>query len=213
MSRSPGSLKKESERKILDFINRQDRRQARSKEIETGTGLGSTCYPHLRRFEKEGVLEVERGRGLTIYKWTRNAENMLSGLTPPELRGPRQFYEKLTQLVEMKVSSRDFIEKLVPAIGVTMVPVLLESIEKRQGILLEPVINDFKSFIKKYLEYKRYPILYANEIKDVKEELKRLNELRSQIDEQPDLFRKQLAELQEETNAFRKKLLVGGRIR
>jgi DNA-binding PadR family transcriptional regulator len=203
-------LKEDSERRILDFLNRQEGKRARSKAIEEGTGLRSTCYPHLKRFEKEKILDVERTRGATVYSLTRKGENLLQKFMPPEIRGARKFYEQLTRLVDMGDPPEQFIRNIVPAIGITIVPVLLESIEKKQGILLEPMINDFKYFVMKYVAYRRYPRVYDGVTKDSREEVQRLNDLLNQLDDQPSLYKQELTKLQTETDALQSKLLSEG---
>src|SRR5208337_3842881 len=101
MSRSPEGQRLQSERKILDYIYRQNPRQARPKELEEGTGLGSTLYVVLNRFEEAKILKVDRGKRKTVYKWTAKAGELYRKLVPPEIKASRLFYERLTKLTNL----------------------------------------------------------------------------------------------------------------
>ncbi len=213
MSRSPKALRSESERRILGFIKARSPKQARATEIERGTGLGSTCYVVLQKFERDEILQVERGRRKTLYKWTTKAENVYHDLIPAELRATRRFYERLTEMVEMNVQPKGFVEKLVPAIGVTIVLVLLESIRKNQIISLEPILSDFRFFAKKYVAYRHYPILYSEGTQDVREEIQRITELIAGLDKEPHVYEEELAEIEAEADRLRNRLLRRGRMK
>jgi DNA-binding PadR family transcriptional regulator len=207
MSRSPKALRTESERRILHFIKTQNPKHARATEIERGTGLGSTCYVVLRQFEREGILEVDRGRRRTIYKWTPKADSLYRDLIPFEIKATRRFYERLNAVVDVHVPPENFIEKLVPAVGMTIVLILLESIKKHQAISLDPILSDFKFFMKKYIAYRHYPALYSQDTQDAREEIGRIGELLAGLDNEPNMYGKEIAEVEVEAEKLRDRML------
>jgi DNA-binding MarR family transcriptional regulator len=203
LSRSPEAQRLESQRKVLDYIYRQNPRQARPKDLEEGTGLESTLYVVLDRFEKDKVLLVERGRRKTIYKWTKKAEELYRQLIPPEVKASRLFYERLTKRVNVDVSEDVLIQNLVQAMGATVLPVILETIETKKPVDLIPVIDDFKFFIEKYMVYKKYP---NSKPMSAKEHAETFISIHGNLKDQPQLFSQQLHDLKKAVDSYKDKL-------
>ena len=170
MSRSPEALKKDSQIKVLEFLSRHSRKEARPKDFKYVRGLSkSTLFQVLRDFERDGVLEVTRGRRETYYRWTRKAESMLRGLLPgPRQDATRRFYERLVRVIDLDCTSDEFARQLVSAAGMTVTMALLEGMKRQEPLVLEPVIGDFRDFVKKYLILKKYPgISKSSDLREV----------------------------------------------
>ena len=146
--------------------------------------------------EQRGILKVHRERHQTTYLWTDKAENHYRGIIPKQVLATRKHYEELTKIVSMEASPEEFIEQTTPAIGITILPVLLESIEKKREILLQPVINDFLFFIKKFLLYTRYP----------EATVERAAKAYQELEDNPGAFGKELGELQAAVAKYRRNL-------
>jgi hypothetical protein len=189
----------------LHYIKNLSPKQARTKDIARETGLRSTIFPILKQFEKDEILQVERGRQETVYKWTRNADNYLRKISLPEIRVTRTYYERLVRLVELDASYETFVKRLISAIGITLLPALLESIEKKQSIEIGIVLDDFKFFIMKYIANKRYPS--SDERLDHGDIAAVTAFQQQKLDEQPELYEHQLKELQDALDTYRDQFL------
>jgi hypothetical protein len=206
MSRSSEGQRLQSERKVLDYIYRQKPRQARPKELEEGTGLGSTLYVVLNRFEnsKPPILTVERGKRKTVYKWTEKAGELYRKLVPPEINASRLFYERLTKLTNLKAAPDVLVRNLVQGMGATALPVILESVEKREQIDMAPVVGDFKFFIEKYIVYKHNPNL---EQLPLKEQVESFSAIHQELKDHPERFSQHFDDLKEAVDSYKDKVL------
>ena len=149
------------------------RREARTKDLRRQARLSpATLHDVLRDLEEREILKVHRERHQTTYLWTAKAENYYRGITPKQVLVTRKYYEELAKTVSMDASAGEFIKQTTSAVGITLLPVIIESIEKKQEILLQPVINDFLFFVKKFLVYTKYPGATFEEAKKAFQELK-----------------------------------------
>lgn len=197
MSRSPLSQRTESERKVLEYLYRRQPQQARTKDLRQQAGLSpATLHAVLGDLERRQILEAHRERHQTIYLWTDKAENYYRGIIPKQVLVTRKYYDELTKRVSMNASAVEFIEQTTPAIGITILPVLIESIEKKREILLQPLINDFLFFIKKFLLYRKYP----------EAPIERVAKALQELEDNPQAFRREIDELQGEVAEYRRNL-------
>jgi len=200
MSRSPPSQRTESERRVLEYLSRRQPREARTKDLRKQAGLSpGTLHAVLRDLERREILKVHRERHQTTYLWTAKAENYYRGIIPKQVLATRKYYEELAKTVSMDASAGEFIKQTTSAIGITILPVLIESIEKKQEILLQPVINDFLFFVKKSLVYTRYP----------EATVERAAKAFQELEDNPGAFRKELAEFQAAVAEYRRNLQKG----
>jgi hypothetical protein len=113
-----------------------------------------------------------------------------------------RYYENLVNRVDTNVPYDVFVRRIVPALGITLLPALVESIQRKQAIDTGIVLEDFKFFIKKFLMQKRYPSP-TTETPDVKREYSRLGECLRKLDEQPELYKQELDALEKAVDSYK----------
>ena len=202
MSRAPASQRVESERRVLDCILRNGK-EARTKDLRSKSGLApGTLHSVLRDLEGRGILEAHRERHQTTYQWTKKTEDYYRGIIPRPIRASRKYYEGLTRLVSMDATPDEFVQQTIPAIGITILPVLLEAVDKNEELLIQPVIDDFLFFVKKYLVYRKYP----ESRKDPSDEINRLGSAFGELQETPAHYKAEISQIQSALERLQQKL-------
>ena len=147
---------------------------------------------------------VERGKRKTVYKWTEKAGELYRKLVPPEIKASRLFYERLTKLTNLNAAPDVLIRNLVQGMGATVLPVILESVEKKEQIDMVPVVEDFKFFIEKYIVYKHNPNL---EQLPLKEQVEEISSIRQELKDHPERFSRHFDGLKKAVDSYKDKVL------
>jgi DNA-binding MarR family transcriptional regulator len=209
MSRAPKSQRVESERRVLECVLRGGK-ETRAKDLRNKSGVApGTLHSVLRDLEERGILEARRERHQTTYVWTKKAGDYYQAIIPRPIKATRRHYELLTRLVPMDATPETFVRHTIPAIGITVLPVLLEALTQHDEVLIQPVIDDFLLFVKKYIINRKYP----ETEKDVRKELTRLDSAYHELDEHPESFKSEIGELRTALGTLQEELRkeLGGR--